>query len=188
MCGHATRGGAPPSPRAHDEERRAFERFKRKCIHFCAPKFGTSLWRETHRQSRRKRKVPLALRPGQNLSSRARASALFSRDQNLSSRVRASALFSRGRLVSEASLPVFQRGWGRTSLKRKLKESILKAVQPRPPTTLGPSQHASLTRSLQARASRWSSGQSTSPPRRPSPPPRPRALPRARGSSSYELS
>ena len=54
--------------------------------------------------------------PGQNLSSRARASALFSRDQNLSSRVRASALFSRGRLVSEASLPVFQRGWGRTIL------------------------------------------------------------------------
>jgi len=27
----------------------------------------------------------------------------------------ARALFSRGRLISEASLPVFQRGWGRTS-------------------------------------------------------------------------
>ena len=28
----------------------------------------------------------------------------------------ARALFSRGRLISEASLPVFQRGWGRTAM------------------------------------------------------------------------
>ena len=48
----------------------------------------------------------------------------------------ARALFSRGRLISEASLPVFQRGWGRmlihTTRKQDSRENKNNTIQARP--------------------------------------------------------
>jgi len=62
-----------------------------KRARFCAPKiWDDRLDPRTHRRTREKKASPAK-----------------------TYRV-ARALFSRGRLISEASLPVFQRGWGRT--------------------------------------------------------------------------
>ena len=94
ICGVAAPGAGSLSHRSLIGRWRNLgcRRSKEQSARLCAPKFGTSLWRpdgHTHTHTDNSKSGS----PGQNLNRVART------------------LFSRGRLISEASLPVFQRGW-----------------------------------------------------------------------------